>query len=208
MTGIEAFRLNNEVLFARIEEIKKNPPPKILEYKAAHPEFKTVNCALLAAYAGMSESTLKNLKLGKITDSNCSTAWMICTAFDIDPRDYFRIARASDCDPAACNAGAQAQLNEKIKRIEEMEAQYKDADSRLVNLRTIIKEQSEALGAAKERAEGLRCVIADREASIARRDKGIAVRNKIIVGCALFFAALLVADMLVSGAGWFRFGLL
>lgn len=206
MTGTEPFRLNNDVLFARIEEIKKNPPQKILEYKAAHPEFKTVNCTLLAAYAGMSESTLKNLKLGKIADSNCSTAWMICTAFDIDPRDYFRIARASDCDPAACNSRTQAQLNEKTKRIEEMEAQYKDADSRLVNLRTIIKEQSEALGAAKERAEGLKSVIADREASIARRDKGIAVRNKIILGCVLFFAVLLIADMLLSGIGWFRFG--
>lgn len=96
------FKLNNAVLFTRIEEIKQTPPQKFLAYKAEHPEFRTVNCALLADYAGLSESTLKNLKLGKITDCNCSTAYLICTALDIDLRDLLSMPKISDCDPDAC----------------------------------------------------------------------------------------------------------
>ena len=96
------FKLNSAVLFNRIEEIKRNPPQKFLAYKAEHPEFKTVNCALLADCAGLSESTLKNLKLGKITDCNCSTAYLVCSALDIDVRDLLNMPKISDYDPDAC----------------------------------------------------------------------------------------------------------
>lgn len=200
------FKLNSKVLFDRIEFIKKNPPPEILAYKEEHPEFKTVNCALLAEYIGLSEKTLTNLKLGKLTDSNCSTVWMICTSLGIDPRDYLGIPRQSDCNPETCSSHAQARLDEKRQRIAELEALYKDADGRLVNLRTIIKDQSVELGEARAKVDGLERMIVEKEGAISRRNSGIKLRNRIIFAFVALIVALLVADMLLSNVGWFRFG--
>lgn len=200
------FKLNSKVLFDRIEEIKKNPPPEILAYKAAHPEFKAVNCALIAAYIGLSEKTLTNLKLGKLTDSNCSTIGMICMALGLDPRDVFGMPKKSECDPETCSSHTQARLNEKRQRISELEALYKDADARLVNLRTIIRDQSKQLGAAEARAEGLERVIVEKDACIARRDAGIKRRNRILMGVAAAWILVLLVDILLAHYGWFGFG--
>lgn len=189
MQNAAVFKLNSKVLYDRIEAIKKNPPPEILAYLAAHPEYKAVNCALLADYIGISERTLTNLKLGKLTDSNCSTIWLICTALDIDLRDYYGVARQSDCDPTTCSSHTQARLDEKRQRISELEALYKDADSRLVNLRTIIKDQSEELGAAKARAEAFAQLVAVKDASIAKFWTAVCA---LVVCCALSLFSVLV----------------
>ena len=189
MQNAAVFKLNSKVLYDRIEAIKKNPPPEILTYLAAHPEYKAVNCALLADYIGISERTLTNLKLGKLTDSNCSTIWLICTALDIDLRDYYGVARQSDCDPATCNSHAQARLDEKRLQISELEALYKDADSRLVNLRTIIKDQSEELGAAKAKADAYAQLVAVKDASIAKFWTAVCA---LVVCCALSLFSVLV----------------
>lgn len=206
MQNITDFKLNNKVLFDKIEAIKKSPPPEVLEFKAAHPEFKTVNCALLAEFIGLSEKTLTNLKLGKLTDSNCSTIWLICNSLGIDLRDYFGIPRQSECNPDVCSSNAQARLDEKRQRITELEALYKDADSRLSNLRNIHADQSVELGTAKGRVEGLERLILEKERSIARRDAGIRMRNRIILCAAILFAMLLTADLLFANFGWFTFG--
>ena len=187
---ISEFKLNSKVLFDKIEAIKKNPPPEILAYLKEHPEFKTTNCALLAAYIGISEKTLTNLKLGKLPDSNCSTVKMICTALNIDIRDYFGMARQSECNPETCTSHANARLDEKRQRIAELEALYKDADGRLVNLRTIIKDQSVELGSAKAKVEVLERLISEKDNRIAVGGKGIATRNMII--CALGIALVVV----------------
>lgn len=192
---IGEFKLNSKVLFDRIEEIKKNPPPEILEYLKGHPEFKTVNCALLAAYIRISEKTLTNLKLGKLPDSNCSTVKMICTALKLDIRDYFGIPRQADCNPDICSSHAQARLDEKRQRITELEALYDDADQRLVNLRTIIKDQSAELGAAKAKVEMLERLIAEKDNRIASGGKGITTRNIII--CALGAALVIVMALAI-----------
>lgn len=184
------FKLNSKVLFDKIESIKKNPPPAILEYKAAHPEFKTVNCALIAEYIGLSEKTLTNLKLGKLTDSNCSTIWLICTCLGIDIRDYFGMQKQSECNPETCSSHAHARLDEKKQRITELESLYSDADQRLVNLRTIIRDQSEELGAAKGRCETMERLINEKDISIARLDKGIHARNHVIIA---LIAAIVLA---------------
>lgn len=200
------FKLNSEVLFNRIEDIKKNPPPQILAYKAEHPEFKTVNCALLAEYIGLSEKTLTNLKLGKLTDSNCSTIWMLCTALGIDPRDYLGLPKRSECNPDACSGHAQVRLEEKRQRISELETSLADKEKELSRLRVIIREQSEECGAAKAHSNALERLISEKEASIARRDAGIRMRNRIILCAMLFFSLTLVADLLLGNFGWFRFG--
>lgn len=189
---ISEFKLNSKVLFDRIEEIKKNPPPDILAYLKEHPEFKTTNCALLASYIGISEKTLTNLKLGKLPDSNCSTVKMICTALGIDIKDYFGMPRQTECNPDTCSSHAQARLDEKRQRITELEALYKDADARLVNLREIIKEQSEELGAANAKVDVLERLIAEKENRITMGGKGMHTRNVAI--CALGIAlAIMIA---------------
>lgn len=187
---IGEFKLNSRVLFDRIEEIKKNPPPEIMAYLKEHSEFKAVNCTLLAAYIGISEKTLTNLKLGKLPDSNCSTVKLICTALGIDIKDYFGMPRQAECNPDKCSSHAQARLDEKRQRITDLEALYKDADSRLVNLRTIIKDQSAELGAANAKVEVLERLIAEKDGRIASGGKGITTRNIII--CALGIALVIV----------------
>ena len=141
------FQLNNALLFTRIEEIKKNPPPEILTYKAEHPEFKTVNCALLAEYAGVSEKTLTNLKLGKLTDCNCSTAKMVCDAFALDIRDYLFLPKQSDCNPAACHSDAHIRLDEKRQRIAELDSQLEAEKKYSARLRKVMLRESRALAA-------------------------------------------------------------
>lgn len=177
------FKLNSKVLFDRIEAIKKNPPQEIMEFKAAHPEFKTVNCALLAEYIGLSEKTLTNLKFGKLTDSNCSTVWLICSSLGIDLRDYFGIPRQSECNPDTCSSHAHAQLDEKRQRITELEALCNDAGKQIVNLYTIINDQSAELGAANAKVEVLDRLITEKEHRIVSGSNRIRTRNIII--CAL-----------------------
>lgn len=188
------FKLNSKVLFDKIEAIKKNPPAEIAEFKASHPEFKTVNCALIAEYIGLSEKTLTNLKLGKLTDSNCSTVWLICTMLGIDPRDYFGMPRQSECNPESCSSHAQARLDEKRQRIAELEALTADQDSRLVNLRNIIHQESKELGEAKGQVAVYEHRLKECEDKIARRDSGIKMRNRLIcILIALIIIAVIAA---------------
>ena len=186
------FKLNSKVLFDKIESIKKNPPADILEFKAAHPEFKTVNCALIAEYIGLSEKTLTNLKLGKLTDSNGSTIWLICTSLGIDIRDYFAIPKQSECNPETCSSHAHARLDEKKQRIAELDALCRDANMQLSSLHAIIRNQSEDLGAAKGRCETMDRLISEKDISIARLDKGIRARNHAIIALIAVLALALV----------------
>lgn len=199
MQQITEFRLNSKALFDRIEEIKKNPPQEFIEYKEAHPEFRAVNCALLAEYIGLSEKTLTNLKLGKLTDSNCSTAWLICNTLGLDLRDYFGIPRRSDCNPDACSSDVQARLDEKRQRIHQLETSEADLKRDLAALHI-------EYGSANARAEGLERLLTEKEGSIARRDRGIFVRNRIIFILILVFGLLILSDILLANFGWFRFG--
>lgn len=192
---ISGFTLNSKVLFDRIEEIKKNPPPEIVAYLKEHPEFKATNCALLAAYIGISEKTLTNLKLGKLPDSNCSTVKMICTALKLDIRDYFGMPRQMECNPEKCTSHAQARLEEKLQRITELEALYNDADKRLVNLRTIIKDQSVELGSANAKVEVLERLISEKDNRISVGGKGIHTRNVII--CVLGIALVIMIALAI-----------
>lgn len=82
---IPGFRLDNKKLVARLDALKKEPTEAMLAFKAAHPEFKEFNCAFLAAFCGLSESTLKKLKLGQIADPRASTFWLLWHAFGIFP---------------------------------------------------------------------------------------------------------------------------
>lgn len=186
------FKLNSGVLYSRIEEIKKNPPADVLAFKAAHPEYKTVNCTLLADYMGISESTLQNLKLGKATDSNCSTVWLLCTKLGVDPADLLNIPRKKACNPAECSSNAQARLDEKMLHIANLEMQFKDADGQLSGLRSIICEQNRQLGAAEGKVETLERLIAEKDGAVSRRNSGIKKRNiAIIAMAAIWFITII-----------------
>lgn len=182
------FRINNSALFARIEELKKHPTPDILEFKALHPEYKTVNCTLLAAYAGVSESTLKNLKLGKITDCNCSTVFLICVKLGLDLYDMFGLPKPAICDPASCTSNSIALLDEKNRHIADLEAQHKDADARILDM-------YEQLGIAKAKAESIELILHEKENSIDKLNCEMRKRNITIIG---LFALLLVAISLFA----------
>lgn len=190
MPEAEIFRLKSAVLANRIEEIKLHPPPEILAYKAAHPEFKTVACELLADYADVSVSTLKNLKLGKMTDSNCSTIWLICRAFDIDPAALLGLPMAKACNPAECSMQIHAQTAR-------LESQCSAADQRIDALHAALADQREALGAAKSHAADLEQLLNEKNASIAQRDKGIKIRNVMLLALSIALLAAIILALVL-----------
>lgn len=184
MPDNQNFKLNNAVLLARIEEIKRNPPPEILAYKAAHPEFKTVSTALLAEYARISETTLKNLKLGKIPDSNCSTVWLVCKAFGIDANNLLGLPTKAACDPATCGSHSQIRLEAKSQRVSELEAVVADQTMQIKDLHSAIREESRSLGEANGRIHSLENALKAKESSA--KIRGYAV-------CAMLAAYILLA---------------
>ena len=190
MADIETFHIQSAVLLNRIEEIKRNPPPHILAYKAAHPEYKNVACELLADYAGLSVSTLKNLKLGKIADASCCTLWLICRAFDIDPAALLGLPMAKACNPAECSMQIHAQTAR-------LESQCSAADQRIDALHAALADQREALGAAKSHAADLEQLLNEKNASIAQRDKGIKIRNVMLLALSIALLAAIILALVL-----------
>lgn len=190
MPEAEIFRINSAVLASKIEELKRNPPENILAYKAAHPEFKTVACELLAEYANVSVSTLKNLKLGKMIDCNCSTLWLICRAFNLDPAVLLGLPTAKACNPTECSSNAHA------RRID-LETRCTAADQRIDALIGQVGDLRESIGTANARVEAAERLITEKDASIARRDKGIRTRNRLLIALFALIIALAVAFVIV-----------
>lgn len=180
----QAYKLNNAALLARIEEIKRNPPPEILEFKALHPEYKTVSTTLLAEYAGISESTLKNLKLGKIPDSNCSTIWLVCRAFGVDANQLLNLPSKKPCNPETCANNANARLDEKRQLIAELEATLRSQHAHTEAMRTQHNESTRELGIVQGKLQVM-------EQAIASKDAGLKMRNRVIT--ALIAALVLTA---------------
>lgn len=174
MADNETFGFNHAVLLNRIEEIKRNPPPDILAYKHAHPEFKTVACELLAEYADVSVSTLKNLKLGKLTDCTCSTLWLLCRAFEIDPADLLNLPRGKVCNPASCGKLSHEAMESKQQRIADLSCD---------------------LGAARSKIESLQESLNEKNAAIAKRDHSI--KFLCILSLALVVAIVAVAAVCI-----------
>lgn len=206
---LQGFKFRHGALYDRIQEIKKAPSAAVLEYKS-EVGAKQVDSALLAEYVGVSESTLKKLKSGGIADPRGSTYWLLWRGFGIDPRDLLGIPRDTEHvhDATAYDGKHKAVLEEKDKRIAALEEQCRDAEQRLTNLRTIIHRDALALGKATAEAEALREKVSEKNKEITWRDGHIRRRNKIILALIGVLVALFVADLLVSGAGWFGFGLL
>ena len=103
--------------------------------------------------------------------------------------------RQMECNPDICSSHTQARLDEKQQRITELETLYGDADKQLVNLRSIINDQSAELGAANAKVEVLERLIAEKDGRITSGGKGIVTRNIII--CALGIALVIVMALAI-----------
>lgn len=161
----------------------------------------------------MSESTLKNLCSGKSDNPRIGTLKRILRYIgggSVDrligfapPRDFEKEEAQYD---ASLVEAIQIRLDEKRARIEELEDQLAACEKDRDRLRKLVLEKGESKSKACAEAEALSRLLADRDASIARRDKMIANRNRIIIAFGCIFGAILIVDLLFARVGWFGFG--
>jgi len=190
---LAGYRFEHEALVARLNELKKSPTDDMKAFLQAHPEYKSFNCAALAEYAGLSEPTLKKLKSGQIADPRGSTFWILFNRFGIRPRELLKCIPQGKCNVECAN---QAKL-----RLDELSQQSATDQQELARLRRMVLEERTAATTAQ-------AALLESEAKIARRDRGIHMRNRLIFILIGVLVCLFVADMFIASAGWFRFGLL
>lgn len=154
---IPGFRLNSKKLVARMEALKKEPTEGMRTFMQAHPEFKEFNCAFLAAYCGLSESTLKKLKQGQIADPRASTFWMLWHAYRIYPRDIL------DMPPEHAHEAAgsvqSADIKGKDERISELKQALDASEAHRQSLREKLLKESIARSSAETAAKHRKRVI-------------------------------------------------
>ena len=187
------YRFDHEALVALLNELKKAPSEDMKAFLMAHPEYKSFNCTALAEYAGLSEPTLKKLKAGQIADPRGSTFWILFNKFGIRPREVLKCI-----PPGICNIECANQA--KLKLDEVLKQSLADQEE-LARLRRIVLDERTA-------AAGAHAQLAAKDAQIARRDKGILMRNRLIFILIAILIGLFLADLFIANAGWFRFGLL
>lgn len=148
---IPGFRLNSRKLVARMEALKKEPTEGMRTFMQAHPEYKEYNCAFLAAYCGLSESTLKKLKQGQIADPRASTFWMLWHAYRIYPRDIL------DMPPEHVQESAgsiqSADIKGKDERISELKQAPDASEAHRQSLHEKLLNESIARSAAETEAK-------------------------------------------------------
>ena len=200
MEPLQGYVFDNKALVTQLDYLKAHPLPEMIEWMQAHPEFKGWNCAAQAAYSGLSEPTLKKLKGGQIADPRGSTYWILFNKFRILPRIVLKCIPEGICNIDCANQ-ARLKLKETTRQIEELEQRHAADQAELDRLRKLLLKESNSAATAQAQSDA-------REAQILRRDKGIRMRNKLIFILIAFIIALFVADMFITNAGWFRFGLL
>lgn len=176
-------------------------------FRQDHPEATVES---LADHAGLALSTFKKLKDGKIADPRGSTYYLLDKAFGADPRRLMGIRSCAQIPVVPINNNVvesmQIRLDEKRQRIEELEYRHSKDLEEMDRLRKLVlKAETEKTKSAAD-TEARDRVIADRDASISRRDNMIRNRNRIIIALASVIFVILVADMLLGNVGWFRFG--
>ena len=110
LAHLEGYKFRSSVLATAINQFRQN-----------NPKYKDASCAEIAQYIGLGESTLKKLKTGQNQDPRSSTLWLIWKAFDIEPCELLGIPGSTKCKPDQCNNTSRALLEEKDKRITELE---------------------------------------------------------------------------------------
>lgn len=147
------FHVRSTALVEAIERIKKEPPAALLEFKESHPEHKNtkgINCALIADFIGMSESTLSKLKSGAIANPVCSTAYLLWLKTGLNLYDFFGIPHGKECNEKECTADmrlSQVHLNAKDAHIKDLERQLEKEQKETTRLRTRVLREARALAA-------------------------------------------------------------
>ena len=151
---IPGFKLNSKKLVERMEALKKEPTEGMLAFKRTHPEYKEINCAFLAAYCGLSESTLKKLKQGQILDPRASTLWYLWHAYRIYPKDILDMPPEHVTEAAGSIASADAAYAAKLKddRIKELKDALDESETHRQSLREKLLKESIARSAAEAEA--------------------------------------------------------
>lgn len=158
---IPGFRLNSKKLVARMEALKKEPTEGMRTFMQAHPEYKEYNCAFLAAYCGLSESTLKKLKQGQIADPRASTFWMLWHAYRIYPRDILDMPpeHAHDAAGSVQSADVAHAIKGKDERIKELREALDKSEEHRQALREKLLAESIARSSAETAAKHRKRVI-------------------------------------------------
>lgn len=149
---LKGYVFDSAELVRIINELKKNPTDQMKAWIANNPQFKTWNCAALAAYSGLSEPTLKKLKGGDIADPRGSTFWILFNKFGIRPREVLKCIPQNICTTDCMNQAVR-QLKEAQNRIEELTKKREVDKAELDRLRKMILVKGEALSAAQSKAE-------------------------------------------------------
>lgn len=111
LAHLEGYKFRNSVLVETINQFRRGSP-----------KYKDASCAEMAQYIGLGESTLKKLKTGQNSDPRSSTLWLIWKAFGVEPCELLGIPGSTKCRPDQCNNTSRALLDEKDKRIAELES--------------------------------------------------------------------------------------
>lgn len=190
---LEGYRFDHTALVERIETLKKAPTESMKEFMKAHPEFKSWNCAALAAYSGLSEPTLKKLKTGQIADPRGSTFWILFNKFGIRPRDVLKCIPPNLCNTDCANQ-AVMQLKDARQRIEDLNQAHAADQAELDRLRKMVLAKGEALSATQAMAENHSNARADlelvRKTLYQERVEHRRMRTAMIVLCAVAIIAL------------------
>lgn len=196
MEPLEGYKFDHTALVTALDVLKKEPTDDMKSWLAAHPEYKSFNCAALAAYSGLSEPTLKKLKQGQIADPRGSTFWILFKKFGVRPRTLLKCIPANVCSIDCVNQ-AMIQLKAANERLEEYEQTLAANKSEMDRLRKLVLEKGEALSAALAKAE----------TSDNNRDDLVLVRNTLykeraeyrrlriglIIACAVAVVAMALA---------------
>ena len=196
MEPLEGYRFDHTALVTALDALKKEPSDEMKEWLSMHPEYKSFNCAALAAYSGLSEPTLKKLKTGQIADPRGSTFWILFKKFGVRPRTVLKCIPANVCSIDCVNQ-AMMQLKAANERLEEYEQTLAEDQNELDRLRKLVLAKGEALSAAQSKAENSDVVRADFEkvweTLRLERIEYRRVRIALIVVCVIAIIALAAA---------------
>ena len=195
-SGFAACELDNTALTQLVSFQKKN-----------NPRLKDWSNRDIAEACGMSENTLCAILKGK--NRNPRVATLVCILRIIGGGSIDRLvglaphrdfAKEEAVYDATLVEAMQARLDEKREQVADLKAQLEDAQSRLVNLRTIIHEEGKDGNAAKGKVKEMEERLADKRAQIERYEKQIdeqkaEIRKLRFVGG--FVGVMLVVALLI-----------
>lgn len=136
-----------------------------IDYLRKHdPRYKSASLAALALHARIAESTFKKLLAGNIEDPRSSTLWLLCIAFELDPRRLMKLPSAS----SARLAERESEITEDLRRrLRTCEEQKRADEAEMSRLRKLVLEKSEAKAQAEARTAALeqQIVVYERDAN-------------------------------------------